>query len=200
MLTFAIRETNSHFTHGLKIIIEKLCKGRKESFFFLSAEHQDVADVVFMSLEEGWISADCYKIPQTTRTQGIILICRKQEHLKLMFRPCLYMLPVIFREDEVEEITRKISHWTEPSRRGKNARNVPAHVCHYCTTRHFTVTERTVLRHLASGHSLTDIACIMQIDEENVRQQRQIIMKKLNIRNQHTLTTFIRINLVFLMD
>jgi fimbrial protein FimW len=199
MLTVAIREKNSHFAHGLKIIIEKLCQRRHENFHFLASEHQDVADVVFISLEEDWISADCYKIPQTTRAQRVILICRKQEHEKLMFRPCLYMLPVIFREDEIDEVARKIAHWTEPARRGKNTRAVPINVCHFCTTRHFTVAEREFLRHTACGYSLADAAFLMHIDEATATQHRQTIMRKLNLRNQYELINFIKVNLLFLL-
>lgn len=198
MLTIAIREANSHFTHGLKIIIEKLCQDRKESFHFLSAEHHDVADVVFMSLENSWVNAGCYKIPQTLKTQSVALICRKQEHQKLTFRPCLAALPVIYREDEVDEIERKVAYWTAPERRGKNALPIPRNICHNCSTRHFTVIEREVLKNLSCGHSLSDIAFILKTDEESIRKQQQTIMKKLNIKNQQQLTDFIRVNLLFL--
>ncbi|MCT4714802.1 fimbria biosynthesis transcriptional regulator FimW [Enterobacteriaceae bacterium H18W14] len=200
MLTVAIREKNSHFVHGIKIIVQQICKRRHETFHFLPAEHHDVADVLFISLEDNWISADCYKMPQTTQTQRVILICRKEEHEKLMFRPCLYMLPAIFREDEVEEITHKIAHWTAPARRGNNTRAVPASVCKYCTTRHFSLPERELLRHIACGHSLCDAAYLMKIDESAARLYRQAIMKKLRISSQQGLIKFIRVNLLFLLD
>jgi fimbrial protein FimW len=200
MLTVAIREKNSHFVHGLKIIIEKICNRRHEAFHFLPPEHHDVADIVFVSLEDNWVSADCYKIPQTTRAQRIILICRKSEHEKLMFRPCLYMLPAIYREDETDEITHKLAHWMDASRRGKNIKAVPASICKYCTTRHFTVPERELLRHIACGHSLMTAAHLMNIDEPAAREHRQAIMKKLHINNQHSLIKFIKVNLVFLLD
>jgi fimbrial protein FimW len=200
MLTVAIRERNSHFAHGLKIIVERICNRRHEAFHFLAPEHHDVADMVFICLEDNWVSADCYKIPQTTKAQRVILICRKHEHEKLMFRPCLYMLPVIYREDEVEEVTRKIAHWSEPARRGKNTRAVPTSVCKYCTTRHFSVTERELLKHIACGHTLSDAAHLMNIDEDMAREHRQAIMKKLSINNQHGLIRFIRVNLLFLLE
>ncbi len=200
MLTVAIREKNSHFVHGLKIIIEQICNRRHEAFHILPAEHYDVADIVFVSLEDNWVSADCYKIPQTTKVQRVILICRKSEHEKLMFRPCLYMLPVIFREEQPEEIAQKIAHWMEPGRRGKNTSAVPSNVCKYCTTRHFTVPERELLKHFACGHSLCDAAHLMNIAEPLARQHRQAIMQKLHINNQHGLINFIKMNLVFLLD
>ncbi|NIY48188.1 fimbriae biosynthesis transcriptional regulator FimW [Cedecea colo] len=200
MLTLVIREKNSHFVHGLKIIIEQLCRHRREAFHILPAEHHDVADIVFVSLEDGWVSASCYKIPQITKVQRIILICRKSEHEKLMFRPCLYMLPVIFCEDEIDEISKKIAHWMDPNRRGRNTRAVPASVCRYCTTRHFTVPERELLKHIACGHSLCDTAHLMNIDTPIARQHRQAIMKKLRISNQQGLMKFIKMNLGFLFD
>ncbi len=199
MLTLAIKEKNSHFVHGLKIIIEQLCRHRREAFHILPAEHHDLADIVIVSLEDDWISADCYKIPQTTKAQRIILICRKAEHEKLMFRPCLYMLPVIFREDEPDEIAQKIAHWMDPNRRGKNTRPVPTSICKYCTTRQFTVPERELLKHIACGYSLSDAAHLMNIEEPIARLHRQAIMKKLRISNQHSLIKFIKMNLVFLL-
>ncbi|WP_435928961.1 fimbria biosynthesis transcriptional regulator FimW [Dryocola sp. BD613] len=200
MLTLAIKEKNSHFVHGLKIIIAQICDRRHEAFHILPAEHHDVADIVFVSLEDDWVSAGCYKIPHATKTQRIILICRRAEHEKLMFRPCLYMLPVIFREDEIDEIARKITRWMDPNRRGKNTRAVPLSICKYCTTRHFTVPERALLKHIACGYSLEEAAHLMNIDEPLARQHRQAIMKKLRISNQHGLITFIKMNLAFLLD
>ncbi|WP_435947105.1 fimbria biosynthesis transcriptional regulator FimW [Dryocola sp. BD586] len=200
MLTVAIKEKNSLFAQGIKIIIERICSRRHETFHFLPVEHQDVADILFISLEDNWVSADCYKIPQTTKTQRVILICRKHEHEKLMFRPCLYMLPAIFREDEIDEISHKIAHWTNPARRGKNTRAVPAGVCKYCTTRHFSVHERELLRHIACGRSLSDAAKLMNLDEPAAAQQRLVIMKKLGISSQQGLIKFIKMNLLFLLD
>ncbi len=200
MLTVAIREKNSHFVHGIKIIVQQICKRRHEDFHFLPVEHHDVAEVLFVCLEDSWVSAGCYKMPRSTKTQRVILICRKDEHEKLMFRPCLYMLPTIFREDNVEEIARKIAHWTEPARRGKNTRAVPVSVCNYCTTRHFSLPERELLKHIASGYSLCDAACLMHIDEPKAVQYHEAIMKKLRIGNQHDLIRFIKLHLFFLLN
>lgn len=200
MLTVAIREKNSHFVHGIKIIVEKVCNQRHETVRFLSPEHHNIADIVFMALDDNWVTADCYKIPKATKSQRIILICCKNEHQRLIFRPCLYMLPVIFREDEVDEITRKITHWTEPTRRGKNTVAVPNSICRYCATRSFSVAERAFIKHIASGHSLENSAWLMNIDENTAKLYRKSIMKKLRIRNQYELTNFIRINLHFLIN
>ena len=104
MLTIAIREKNSHFTHGIKIIVANVCQHLKQDFCFLSPEHHKCADIVFLSLYDNWVTAECYQMPKATKSQRIILICRQKEHQNLMFRPCLYMLPVIFREDEIDEI------------------------------------------------------------------------------------------------
>ncbi|MEL4016432.1 fimbria biosynthesis transcriptional regulator FimW [Dryocola clanedunensis] len=198
MLTIALREKNRPFAHGIKIIVEQICSRRHEAFQFLSAEHHDAADVAFISLDDSWITADCYKIPNTTRTQRVILICRRQEHERLMFRPCLYMLPVIYREEEIDQIAAKIDHWTALSRRGKHTLAVPAGVCKFCTTRHFSITERELLKYIACGHSLSDAALLMKIDESQAVQHRKAIMKKLSINNNQGLIRFIRVNLHFL--
>ena len=200
MLTVAIREKNSHFVHGIKIIVQQICQRRHEDFHFLPVEHHDVAEVLFVCLDDNWVSADCYKIPSSTKKQRVILICRKDEHEKLLFRPCLYMLPTIFREDNVEEITHKIAHWTEPARRGKNIQAVPISVCSYCTTRHFSLPERELLRYIASGYSLCDAAYLMHIDAPKAVQYRLAIMKKLRISNQCDLIRYIKLHLHFLLD
>lgn len=200
MLTVAIREKNSHFVHGIKIIVEQVCNQRKETFRFLSPEHHNIADIVFMALDDNWVTADCYKMPKATKSQRIILICCKNEHQRLMFRPCLFMLPVIYREEEVDDITRKIAHWTEPTRRGKNTIAVPSSICRYCTTRSFSVTERALLKHIASGSSLENSAWLMNIDENTAKFYRKSIMKKLRISNQCELINFIRTNLLFLIN
>lgn len=200
MLTVAIREKNSHFVHGIKIIVEQVCHQRKEAFRFLTPEHHNIADIVFMALDDNWAAAECYKIPKATKTQKIILICCKNEHQRLVFRPCLYMLPVIYREEEVDDVTRKIVHWTEPTRRGKSTLAVPNSICHYCTTRSFSMPERALLKHIASGHSLENSAWLMNIDENTARLYRKSIMRKLRITNQYELMSFIKTNLLFLIN
>ncbi|VEB95397.1 fimbriae regulatory protein FimW [Cedecea lapagei] len=200
MLTVAICEKNSHFANGIKIIIEQLCQQFSETYHFLPLAHKDVADLVFFALEDNWPTANCYKIPQTTRHQRVILICRKQDQENLMFRPCLYMLPSIYREDEVEDVRLKLAPWIDPERRRKNALPVPSSICHYCTTRHFNMQERELLKLMASGYSLVDAAFIMHIDEKTARDKRLSIMKKLKIKNQYKLMNYIKLNLPFLLD
>lgn len=199
MLTIAIRETNSHFTHGIKIIVANVCHRLKKDFCFLSPEHHHCADIVFLSLDDNWVTAECYQMPKATKSQRIILICRRKEHQNLMFRPCLYMLPVIFREDEIDEITRKIAYWIEPARHGKNTVAIPAGICQYCTTRSFTVVERQLLSHIAEGHSLKDSASLMKLDENIAKLHRKAIMRKLGIRDQYELHKFLKANLLFLL-
>jgi len=199
MLTIAIRENNSHFAHGLKIIIEKIYRQRNEDFYFLPCEEHSTADIVFMSLADNWFTADCFEIPNATKSQRVILICRHKEHQSLMFRPCLYMLPVIFREDEVDEVTRKIAHWTEAGWRRNNTTAVSARICYYCTTCNFTSAERQLLIYIARGHSLQDAAHLMQIEEDTARIYRKVIMKKLKIRDQYELMNFIKIHLLSLI-
>ncbi|AIR05959.1 MULTISPECIES: fimbria biosynthesis transcriptional regulator FimW [Cedecea] len=200
MLTVAICERNSHFANGIKIIIQQLCRQFSETYHFLPLAHQDVADLVFFALDDNWSTANCYKIPQTTRHQRVILICRKQDQENLMFRPCLYMLPSIYREDEVEDVRLKLAPWVDPERRRKNTLPVPTSICHYCTTRHFNLQERELLKLMACGYSLVDAAFIMHIDENVARDKRLSIMKKLNIKNQYKLMNYIKLNLPFLLD
>ncbi|SUH04727.1 fimbriae regulatory protein FimW [Salmonella enterica subsp. enterica] len=75
---------------------------------FLPPEEIDNADIAFLALDDDWFSAGCYQIPMHTQHQLRVIICNKCDKEKLMFRPCLYMLPHIYREDDVEEITRKM--------------------------------------------------------------------------------------------
>lgn len=139
MLSIAIKEENSHFEHGLKIIISHLSNQWHQEICFLPVENIDRADIAFISLDEDWLSADCYQIPIHTRRQHRVVICNRNDKDKLMFRPCLYMLPLIYREDDVEEMTKKLV----PILQKRALRsNVPATICHYCTTRNFSVDER----------------------------------------------------------
>ena len=100
MLSIAIKEENSHFEHGLKIIISHLANQWHQEICFLPVEDIDRADIAFISLDEDWLSADCYQIPVHTRRQHRVVICNRNDKDKLMFRPCLYMLPLIYREDD----------------------------------------------------------------------------------------------------
>ena len=108
MLSIAIKEENSHFEHGLKIIISHLANQWHQEISFLPVEDIDRAEIAFISLDEDWLSADCYMVPVHTRRQHRVVICSKNDKDKLMFRPCLYMLPLIYREDDVDEITKKL--------------------------------------------------------------------------------------------
>lgn len=105
MLSVAIKEQNSHFEHGLKIIMTRLTHQWHQKIQFLPADDIDKADIAFLSLDEDWFSAGCYQIPVHTRHQQRVIICNEYDKDKLMFRPCLYMLPHIYREDDVDEIT-----------------------------------------------------------------------------------------------
>lgn len=106
MLSIAIKEENSHFEHGLKIIISHLASQWHQEISFLPVEEIDRADIAFISLDEDWLSAECYQVPVHTRRQHRVVICNRNDKDKLMFRPCLYMLPLIYREDDVDEITK----------------------------------------------------------------------------------------------
>lgn len=120
MLSIAIKDENSHFEHGLKIIITRLTNQWRQEICFLPVDDIDRADIAFLSLDEEWLSAGCYEIPRHTRHQHRVIICSKCDKDKLMFRPCLYMLPLIYREDDVEEIGKKWYSFC------KNAHSVPA--------------------------------------------------------------------------
>lgn len=65
MLSVAIKEQNSHFEHGLKIIMTRLTHQWHQKIQFLPADDIDKADIAFLSLDEDWFSAGCYQIPQT---------------------------------------------------------------------------------------------------------------------------------------
>ncbi len=57
MLSIAIKEENSHFEHGLKIIISHLANQWHQEICFLPVEDIDRADIAFISLDEDWLSA-----------------------------------------------------------------------------------------------------------------------------------------------
>ncbi|VEB93852.1 fimbriae regulatory protein FimW [Citrobacter koseri] len=197
MLSVAIKEQNSHFEHGLKIIMTRLTHQWHQKIQFLPADDIDKADIAFLSLDEDWFSAGCYQIPVHTRHQQRVIICNEYDKDKLMFRPCLYMLPHIYREDDVDEITQKmvlILH--------KRAlrRSVPPSVCHYCTTRHFSILERQFLKMVARGHRLSEIAVLLSLSEEQTKSIRRSIMKKLHVKNEQQFLNYIRVNLGFLQE
>lgn len=49
MLSIAIKEENSHFEHGLKIIISHLANQWHQEICFLPVENIDRADIAFIS-------------------------------------------------------------------------------------------------------------------------------------------------------
>ncbi|HEC5979189.1 TPA: fimbria biosynthesis transcriptional regulator FimW [Salmonella enterica subsp. enterica serovar Zanzibar] len=197
MLSIAIKEQNSHFEHGLKIIMTRLANQWQQKIDFLPPEEIDNADIAFLALDDDWFSAGCYQIPMHTQHQLRVIICNKCDKEKLMFRPCLYMLPHIYREDDVEEITRKmilIIH--------KRAlrHSVPSGICHYCTTRHFSVTERHLLKLIASGYHLSETAALLSLSEEQTKSLRRSIMRKLHVKTEQQFLKYIRVNLHFLLS
>ena len=171
MLSIAIKEENSHFEHGLKIIISHLA----------NQWHQEI----------------CYQIPIHTRRQHRVVICNRNDKDKLMFRPCLYMLPLIYREDDVEEMTKKLVPILQ-KRALRN--NVPATICHYCTTRNFSVDERKFLMFLASGYTLAETAHLLSISDLQAKATRRGIMKKLHVKNDQQFLRYIRAHLNFLQN
>lgn len=197
MLSVAIKEQNSHFEHGLKIIITRLAEQWHQEIQLLPVNLLDTAEIAFVSLDEDWFSADCYQVPVHTRHQQRIIICNKNEKEKLMFRPCLYMLPHIYREDDVEEITRKMVLILQ--KRALRHR-VPPAICHYCTTRHFSILERQLLKFIAQGYPLAESAERLSLSEHQVKTIRHHIMKKLHLKNDQQFLHYIRVNLDFLQE
>lgn len=63
MLSIAIKEQNSHFEHGLKIIMTRLANQWQQKIDFLPPEEIDNADIAFLALDDDWFSAGCYQIP-----------------------------------------------------------------------------------------------------------------------------------------
>ncbi|HAT2600534.1 TPA: fimbriae biosynthesis transcriptional regulator FimW [Citrobacter freundii] len=197
MLSIAIKEENSHFEHGLKIIISHLANQWHQEICFLPVENIDRADIAFISLDEDWLSADCYQIPIHTRRQHRVVICNRNDKDKLMFRPCLYMLPLIYREDDVEEMTKKLVPILQKC---ALRNNVPATICHYCTTRNFSVDERKFLMFLASGYTLAETAHLLSISDLQAKATRRGIMKKLHVKNDQQFLRYIRAHLNFLQN
>ena len=197
MLSIAIKEENSHFEHGLKIITSRLANQWHQDICFLPTEDIDRADIAFISLDDDWLSAGCYQVPIHTRRQHRVIICNGGDKDKLMFRPCLYMLPLIYREDNVEAITQKLILILQ-----KRAlrHSVPATVCHFCTTRNFSVEERQFLMLLASGNTLAETAHLLSISDIQARATRRRIMKKLDVKNDQQFLRYIRAHLSFLQQ
>lgn len=197
MLSIAIKEENSHFENGLKIIISRLANQWHQEICFLPVEDIDRADIAFISLDEDWLSAECYQVPIHTRRQHRVIICNGYDKDKLMFRPCLYMLPLIYREDGVEEITKKL---TLILQKRALRHSVPATICHYCTTRNFSIAERQFLMSLATGYTLEETAQLLSISDIQARATRRRIMKKLHVKNEQQFLRYIRAHLSFLQN
>ena len=197
MLSIAIKEENSHFEHGLKIIITRLANQWHQKICFLPADDIDRADIAFLSLDEDWFSAGCYEIPIHTRHQHRVIICNKCVKAKLMFSPCLYMLPLIYRADDVEEISKKMVLILQ--KRALRS-SVPATICHYCTTRNFSIAERQFLMFLASGYTVAETAHLLALSEVQAKATRRSIMKKLHVKNEQQFLKYIRVNLSFLQS
>lgn len=51
MLSIAIKEQNSHFEHGLKIIMTRLANQWQQKIDFLPPEEIDNADIAFLALD-----------------------------------------------------------------------------------------------------------------------------------------------------
>lgn len=77
MLSIAIKEQNSHFEHGLKIIMTRLANQWQQKIDFLPPEEIDNADIAFLALDDDWFSAGCYQIPMHTQHQLRAIICNK---------------------------------------------------------------------------------------------------------------------------
>ncbi|MFS9433492.1 fimbria biosynthesis transcriptional regulator FimW [Citrobacter sp. C348] len=197
MLSIAIKDENSHFEHGLKIIITRLTNQWRQEICFLPVDDIDRADIAFLSLDEEWLSAGCYEIPRHTRHQHRVIICSKCDKDKLMFRPCLYMLPLIYREDDVEEIGKKMVLILQ--KRALRS-SVPATICHYCTTRNFSIAERQFLMFLASGYTSAETAQRLALSEVEAKVTRRSIMRKLQVKNEQQFLRYIRVNLSFLQN
>jgi fimbrial protein FimW len=78
--------------------------------------------------------------------------------------------------------------------------NVPATICHYCTTRNFSVDERKFLMFLASGYTLAETAHLLSISDLQAKATRRGIMKKLHVKNDQQFLRYIRAHLNFLQN
>lgn len=78
--------------------------------------------------------------------------------------------------------------------------SVPSGICHYCTTRHFSVTERHLLKLIASGYHLSETGALLSLSEEQTKSLRRSIMRKLHVKTEQQFLKYIRVNLHFLLS
>ncbi|MNI33317.1 Bacterial regulatory protein, luxR family [compost metagenome] len=107
------------------------------------------------------------------------------------------MLPLIYREDDVEEIGKKMVLILQ--KRALRT-SVPATICHYCTTRNFSIAERQFLMFLASGYTSAETAQLLALSEVEAKVTRRSIMRKLQVKNEQQFLRYIRVNLSFLQN
>lgn len=173
MLSIAIKEENSHFEHGLKIIISHLANQWHQEICFLPVENIDRADIAFISpmkIGSAPIAIRFRSIPaantglsSATETikiswcSGPACTCCRWSIGKMTLRKWLKISP-------------------HPAKRALR-NNVPATICHYCTTRNFSVDERKFLMFLASGYTLAETAHLLSISDLQAKATRRGIMK-----------------------
>lgn len=191
MLSISIRDSNAHFSFGLRVYLTDFFLDiGKLTCFFDSSDKLSNADIVFHSTlpDLGCVLA----FTQVSREfNGLVFFIMEGKDKQLRLKnDCLKSFPVIFRDDPLSvvrnKVLRQVSHWQKGQYGG-----IISGSCATCGRARLTENEIKVITLLSKERSLTDTAWILGKSVKTVFSQKKSAMNKLDLKNRKSFRDFI---------
>lgn len=178
MIAIVIWDENTHFCHGIRILIDRISQQLKIPYAILGAEHADVSSLLFISFDNFQHYQKQLYLPCLPQQQRIVIISSRLQQPAPPSAPCLYHRPWLYREQTVEEARARITDWMLRSHAGLS---LNAGIdCYRCPVHQLSHREQRFLSLMINNYSLMRSASIMQIDKSEARTLYQNIMQKLD--------------------
>jgi DNA-binding CsgD family transcriptional regulator len=190
MIAIAIQDGNTHFCHGIRILIDRASQKMNIPYVILPAEHADIARLLFISITRFRQYRKQWYLPCLPQHQQLVIISSRRETSGLVPYPCSSFPPRLYREESVETVSRKIGNWLLCTHLGQCL--IPTTSCHRCPTHHLSPFEKRFLSLLINNYSLIRTAAILRMDNVRARALYQSIIQKLDSRSREQLRHCIR--------
>lgn len=187
IISLVFIDRDKFFIEGLKRLILPYLEHKGMRTRVLDDAAASQADIVFQAVDRHWQSRFCLR--REPGCSHLNFSLRAPEDTRLENQPsCRNESGVIFRNDPIESILRRVEQGLEERRSGLGASH-----CYWCEQQHITRREWDVMRYLAWEMPPTAIAAYLRLSVKTVSHHKQAAMRKLGFRRNADLYHWLRL-------
>ncbi|WP_447875930.1 LuxR C-terminal-related transcriptional regulator [Serratia fonticola] len=196
MLGIVIKDNNAVYALGLRLCLEQALSSREQEVkYFDLADDAWRCDIIFQQIDPG---TDCllatpyiqqgFKgvffpiVERDTNDKGHNEICE-----------CLRHFPIIFRDEPLSAVVNRVVRQLECRDRVRHVEHdsIMTKSCCVCGRPRLSSNEMKVIKLLSKEYSLTRISFVLKKSVKTVFTQKKSAMKKLNLKSNQELYSFI---------